>query len=85
MKIGFVLPCYNEFDNIFILINQVKKIFVNHQIIVIDDSSTNEIKQKIVKYKNVKYFKRKKKIWKGLSCNLWNEKNVKRKKYQSYS
>ncbi|MDC0952081.1 glycosyltransferase [Candidatus Pelagibacter ubique] len=81
MKIGFVLPCYNEFDNIFILINQIKKIFVNHQIIVIDDSSTNEIKQKIVKYKNVKYFKRKKKSGRGSAViygmrKMLKEKNI---------
>ena len=81
MKIGFVLPCYNEFDNIFILINQIKKIFVNHQIIVIDDSSTNKIKQKIVKYKNVKYFKRKKKSGRGSAViygmrKMLKEKNI---------
>jgi dolichol-phosphate mannosyltransferase len=81
MKIGFVLPCYNEFENIFILINQIKKIFDNHQIIVIDDSSTNEIKQKIVKYKNVKYFKRKKKSGRGSAViygmrKMLKEKNI---------
>ena len=46
MKIGFVLPCYNEFDNIFILIRQIKKIFKDYFIIIIDDSSTDEIKKK---------------------------------------
>jgi len=81
MKIGFVLPCYNEFDNIFILINQIKKIFDNYLIIVIDDSSTNEIKQKIVKYKNVKYFKRKKKSGRGSAViygmrKMLKEKNI---------
>ena len=49
MKIGFILPCYNEFENLFILINQIKKIFKNHCIIVVDDSSSNEIKKKIKK------------------------------------
>ena len=81
MKIGFVLPCYNEFENIFILINQIKKIFNNHLIIVIDDSSTNEIKQKIVKYKNVKYFKRKSKSGRGSAAiygmrKILKEKNI---------
>ena len=46
MKIGFVLPCYNEFENIFILINQIKKIFKNCLIVVVDDSSSDEIKKK---------------------------------------
>ena len=49
MKIGFVLPCYNEYENIFILINQIKKIFKNSTIIVIDDSKLDTIKRKIKK------------------------------------
>ena len=65
MKIGFILPCYNEYENLFILINQIRKIFKYHLIIVVDDSSTDEIKNKIKKYKNIKYFKRKKKSGRG--------------------
>jgi dolichol-phosphate mannosyltransferase len=59
MKIGFVLPCYNEFENIFILIKQIKKFFKDPLIVIVDDSSTNEIKNRIIKYKKIKYFKRK--------------------------
>ena len=65
MKIGFVLPCYNEFENIFILIKQIKKIFNNYLIVVIDDSTTNEIKNKIIEYKKIKYYKRKTKSGRG--------------------
>ena len=65
MKIGFVLPCYNEFENIFILIKQIKKIFNNCLIVVIDDSTTNEIKNKIIKYRKIKYYKRKAKSGRG--------------------
>ena len=65
MKIGFILPCYNEYENLFILINQIKKIFKHYFIIVVDDSSTDEIKNEIKKYKNIKYFKRKKKSGRG--------------------
>ena len=65
MKIGFVLPCYNEFENIFILIKQIKKIFKDHSIVIVDDSSTNEIKNRITKYKKIKYFKRKVKSGRG--------------------
>ena len=65
MKIGFVLPCYNEFENIFILIKQIKKIFKDHLIVIVDDSSTNEIKNRIIKYKKIKYFKRKVKSGRG--------------------
>ncbi|MBC8307591.1 MAG: glycosyltransferase [Pelagibacterales bacterium] len=65
MKIGFVLPCYNEFENIFILIKQIKKIFKDHLIVIVDDSSTSEIKNRIIKYKKIKYFKRKAKSGRG--------------------
>ena len=65
MKIGFILPCYNEFENIFILIKQIKKIFNNYLIVVIDDSTTNEIKNKIIEYKKIKYYKRKTKSGRG--------------------
>tara|TARA_B110000858_G_C17762281_1_gene455123 strand:+ start:690 stop:1403 length:714 start_codon:yes stop_codon:yes gene_type:complete len=75
MKIGFVLPTYNEFENIFILIKQIKKIFKNYLIIVIDDSSTNEIKNKIIKYKRIKYFKRKVKSGRG-SAVLFGMKKI---------
>tara|TARA_B100001741_G_C16461979_1_gene555635 strand:+ start:119 stop:841 length:723 start_codon:yes stop_codon:yes gene_type:complete len=81
MRIGFILPCYNEFENIFILIKQIKKIFNKHLIIVIDDSTTDEIKQKIIKYKNIKYFKRKKKSGRGSAViygmrKILKEKNI---------
>ena len=75
MKIGFVLPTYNEFENIFILIKQIKKIFKNHLIVVVDDSSTNEIKNKINKYKKIKYYKRKVKSGRG-SAVLFGMKKI---------
>tara|TARA_B100000795_G_C22798203_1_gene440452 strand:- start:603 stop:1313 length:711 start_codon:yes stop_codon:yes gene_type:complete len=79
MKIGFILPCYNEFENIFILIKQIKKIFNNHLIIIVDDSSTDQIKNKISQYKNVKYFKRKSKSGRG-SAVIFGMKNILKEK-----
>ena len=75
MKIGFILPCYNEFENLFILINQINKIFSNHFIVVVDDSSTDVIKHKISKYRNIKYFKRKSKLGRG-SAVIYGMKNI---------
>ena len=79
MKIGFILPCYNEYENIFILIEQIKKIFKNHLILVVDDSSNNKIKKKIFKYKNIKYFKRKSKSGRG-SAVIFGMRNMMREK-----
>ena len=79
MKIGFVLPCYNEYENIFILINQIKKIFKNSVIIVIDDSTLDTIKKKIKKKNNIKYFKRKTKSGRGSAVLLGMKKILKEK------
>jgi dolichol-phosphate mannosyltransferase len=79
MKIGFILPCYNEFDNLFILINQIKKIFSHHFIVVVEDSSTDEIKHKISKYRNIRYFKRKSKLGRG-SAVIYGMKNILKEK-----
>ena len=81
MKIGFVLPCYNEYDNILILIKQIKNTFNKFLIIIVDDSTTDEIKHKINKYKNVKYFKRKVKSGRGSAViygmrKILKEKNI---------
>ena len=75
MKIGFILPCYNEYENLFILISQIRRIFKNTLIIVIDDSSTDQIKKKITKYKRIKYYKRKKKSGRG-SAVLFGMKKI---------
>jgi len=80
MKIGFVLPCYDEFENIFILINQIKKIFKNCLIVVVDDSSSDKIKKKIVKYKKIKYYKRKVKSGRGSAVIFGMKKILKEKK-----
>ena len=80
MKIGFVLPCYNEYDNIFVLIEQIKKIFKNHLILIIDDSSNNKIKKKIVKYRNIKYFKRNNKSGRGSAVIFGMKQMIKEKK-----
>jgi len=82
MKIGFILPCYNEFENLFILINQIKKKFKNHMIVVVDDSSTDEIKYRIKKYKNIKYFKRKTKSGRGSAVLFGMSKILKEKKIE---
>jgi len=79
MKIGFVLPCYNEYENIFILINQIKKVFKNSVIIVIDDSTLDTIKKKIKKKNNIKYFKRKTKSGRGSAVLLGMKKILKEK------
>lgn len=86
MRIGFILPCYNEYENLFILINQIKKIFKNHLIIIVDDSITDEIKDKIKikKYKNIKYFKRKKKSGRGSAVLYGMNKILKENKIEHF-
>ena len=62
MTIGIIIPCYNEEQNIFKLIKQLKnKINRDHKIIVIDDSQKNSK----IKFNKVVYIHRKKKLGRG--------------------
>jgi dolichol-phosphate mannosyltransferase len=67
MSIGIVIPCYNEEQNIFKLIKQLKKkIKDDCRIIVIDDSSKNLN----IRIKKVLYIHRKKKLGRGSAILL---------------
>jgi dolichol-phosphate mannosyltransferase len=79
MTIGIIIPCYNEEQNIFKLIKQLKnKINGDHKIIIIDDSQKN-LK---IKFNKVVYIHRKKKLGRGSAILLGlkillNEKKIK--------
>ena len=79
LKIGFVLPTYNEYENIFELLIQIDSIFDNKVVLIIDDSSDNKIKEKISESKNLQYVKRTSKqgrgsaVLHGLKTLLQNE------------
>ena len=47
LKVGFILPAFNEYENIFELLRQIESIFNNKFIIIIDDSTNDNIKNKI--------------------------------------
>ena len=42
LKVGFVLPAYNEHENIFELLKQIDLVFNNKVILIIDDSNNNK-------------------------------------------
>ena len=65
LKIGFVLPAYNEHENIFELLKQIDLVFNNKVILIIDDSNNNKIKDKIYLKKDLQYFKRTSKLGRG--------------------
>jgi dolichol-phosphate mannosyltransferase len=79
MTVGIIIPCYNEEQNIFKLIKQLKnKINGDHKIIIIDDSQKN-LK---IKFNKVVYIHRKKKLGRGSAILLGlkillNEKKIK--------
>jgi len=66
-SLSIVLPTYNEKDNIKILIPEIKKTFehINHEIIVVDDSSpdgTARVSEDLnEKYGNIRVIVREKK------------------------
>mgnify|MGYP000657463563 CR=1 FL=1 len=65
LKVGFVLPAYNEHENIFELLKQIDLVFNNKVILIIDDSTNNKTKEKIYLKKDLQYFKRASKLGRG--------------------
>lgn len=72
-KYSLILPCYNEFENLKLLIPQLIKCLSNksYEIIVVDDNSEDltvkKLKNKFKHKKKIKYILRKKKPSLGLS------------------
>ena len=65
LKVGFILPAFNEYENIFTLLKQIESIFDNKSIIIIDDSTNNSIKNKISSREDILYVKRESKLGRG--------------------
>ena len=65
LKVGFILPAFNEYENIFILLKQIESIFDNKSIIIIDDSTNDDIKNKISTREDILYVKRETKLGRG--------------------
>ena len=55
LKVGFILPAFNEYENIFILLKQIESFFNNISIIIIDDSTNDSIKNKISSRNDILY------------------------------
>ena len=65
IKVGFILPAFNEYENIFELLRQIESIFNNKFIIIIDDSTNENIKNKISSKKDIQYVKRQSRLGRG--------------------
>ena len=84
MKKFIIIPCYNEFENINIILDKINECKINNLIAVIVDDSENSFKEKIKFYDfNVIYLHRKKKggrgsaVIFGIKYVLKNFKNIK--------
>ena len=67
LKVGFVLPSFNEYENIFELLRQIESIFSNKLIIIVDDSTNDDIKKKISSKTDLQYVKTKSRLGRGSS------------------
>ena len=65
LKVGFILPAFNEYENIFELLGQIESIFNNKFIIIIDDSTDDRIKKKISSKTNIQYVNRQSRLGRG--------------------
>ena len=76
LKVGFILPAFNEYENIFILLKQIESIFNNKSIIIIDDSTNDSIKNKISSRNDILYIKRESRLGRGSEHAKWNSANT---------
>ncbi len=65
MKLSIIVPVYNEEKTIKKVIEELKKIRLNKEIIVIDDGSTDKTLEIITKIKGIRILKHKKNQGKG--------------------
>ena len=65
MNISIVIPTFKEKENIKNLINLIKSEIEISKIIVVDDSPSEEIKNEISNFNDVKYIYRGKKLGRG--------------------
>ena len=64
-KVGIILPAFNEYENIFELLNKIESTIKNKVVIIVDDSNNDKIKEKITKKNDLHYFKRESKLGRG--------------------
>jgi len=67
VKVGIVLPSFNEHENIFELLRQIESIFSNKFIIIVDDSTNDNIKNRISSKADLQYVKTKSRLGRGSS------------------
>lgn len=67
VKIAVIIPAFNEEKTVVEIINKVKKLKVNKEIIVVDDGSTDKTYEKISKIKRIKIIRHKENKGKGAS------------------
>ena len=76
-NVAIVIPTYNELENIQRLVNEIRKNITKCNIYIVDDTKNDDIGKLITRKKlKVKYFHRKKKIWKRFCGYLWIKKSI---------
>jgi glycosyltransferase involved in cell wall biosynthesis len=65
MKLSVIIPVYNERDTIFEIIEKVKSVGLDKEIIVVDDCSTDGTRELLESVKNIKLFSHNENLGKG--------------------
>ena len=83
MKLSLVIPCFNEGENIPLLIKRLKEVFnsTNNEVILVNNGSSDNtqevIEKMIVNLENFKVIEIKKKYW----LWKWNFKRLRNSKW----
>jgi glycosyltransferase involved in cell wall biosynthesis len=65
MKVSIAIPCYNEEKTIKLVIDKVKELRINKEIIVVDDCSTDGSYEIIKNTDGIKFYRHEKNLGKG--------------------
>ena len=55
--LSIIIPVYNEKKTIDIILNKIISLKINKEIIIVNDGSTDETKQKLLKFRKKKLLK----------------------------
>ena len=64
-KVSIIIPAYNEEGNILRVLDEVKKLNIDKEIIVVDDGSTDKTAELLKKVKEIKFIRHKMNMGRG--------------------
>lgn len=69
-KVSICIPCYNNVEGIKRLLDSItEQIFMDYEVIVTDDSTSDNVKKIVTQYKNIRYYHNTERLGATKNCN----------------